>query len=352
MKKIVLLFPIVISLWSFGQLPPNDPHWELDWEDNFNTFNSAIWAKADHYDHNSANNGYKEKQVFLPNNVYVQNGSLVCELKNETYSCPSWALNQWNCAKQYVQGVPYSYTAGWVDSKQTYDAHFGYIEARIKFEYGNALWPSFWTFVGSSVSNPTNAAEIDIAEMLGELGNGVLTTNIHKEYCPTEAPCSIPDYKIEMTPGGGYQWNAWHTYGIEWSPQKIIWYLDGNPIRTFPNHGIVDPVKLILSIGLRPDENLATMTSFPYKMYTDYVKVYKLKKDCNTVINACNFFDWGLIFYDYKVKKEIFLGDGTCSNTVYSNQNFVLRASQGITINGDFTIQQGGQVYFDASLCE
>lgn len=335
MKFILYMFIFLNSLLLFGQTPSNGPHWELVWQDNFNTLNDNIWYIKDNFDHYGG-----ERQVFIDDNVYVENGSLVCEIKNEVYSCPSWAVEpNWHCVRQYNTGQPYAYTSGWVESKQSYNTQFGYIEARIKFPYGIGLWPAFWTFVGDGVANNINAAEIDIAEMLGETGPEIIQTNIHKNY--------PDDYRMDIKPNFGYHWGNWHTYGLEWSPSKLIWYLDGVPIRIFPNHGIVDPVRLILGVGLLPNVNLNNM-NFPYKMYTDYIKVYNLKKDCSITLNLCNY--W-FPSYNYRVKKEIIIGNGTCSNTIFNGQNIILRASEGITINGDFTIQQGGQVYIDANPC-
>jgi beta-glucanase (GH16 family) len=187
--------------------------------------------------------------------------------------------------------------------------------------------------------NPTNAAEIDIAEMLGETGPEVIQTNLHKYY--------PDDYRLDVKLNNGYQWSNWHTYGIEWSPSKIIWYLNGFPIRVFPNHGVVDPIKLIFAVGVRPGADLSSM-NFPYKMYTDYVKVYKLKTDCNTALNLCNY---SFTSYDNKVKKSITIGNGSCANTILTGQNITLRASEGILINGDFTVQSGAELYMDVNTC-
>ena len=31
----------------FGQTPATDPHWILDWHDEFNFFDTTIWIKGD-----------------------------------------------------------------------------------------------------------------------------------------------------------------------------------------------------------------------------------------------------------------------------------------------------------------
>ncbi|MCO5269897.1 MAG: glycoside hydrolase family 16 protein [Brumimicrobium sp.] len=338
MKKTILIVPLLSFLWIFGQTPANDPHWELVWEDNFNTLNTNVWLVQNNFDHYGG-----EPQVYTNrlHNVFVSNGSLVLRVRKETYSCPTGSLNQWECARQFKTGRPYRYTSGWVETKQAYNTQYGYIESRIKLPYGYGFWPAFWTFVGDGVSG-SNAAEIDIFEMLGHSPSNEITTNIHLNY---------PDGNIyfqKQTPTNYDYNNTWHTYGIEWSPSKIIWYVDGSPIRLFPNHGIIDPVRIILNLAIEPDYLPNSSTPFPSDMLVDYVKVYDLKKDCSNDLNVCNY-NFGT--YDNKVKKSITIGNGSCTNSLNVGQNIFLRASEGVLINGDFTVPIGSELYIDVNPC-
>ncbi len=205
--------------------------------------------------------------------------------------------------------------------------------------YGYGFFPAFWTFIGSE--NGTNAAEIDIFEMYGYLPPNIMTTCLHTEY---------PDivYKGSVLSPTNFNYTSYHTYGIEWSPSKIIWYVDGCPVRLFSNHGIVDSVRIILNFAIDKDHLPNSSTPFPSSMYVDYVKVYDLKNDCNTILNVCNY---DFSNYDNKVKKSITIGNGSCINSLSSNQNIYLRASEGVLINGDFTVPIGSQLYVDVNPC-
>lgn len=316
MKKTILLIPLFACLWTFGQTPANDPHWQLVWQDEFNTLNTNIWEVANNFDH------YGEPQMYRTNNTSALNGNLVLKVKSESY-------------------LGHNYTSGWVETKQAYNTQFGYIESRIKLPYGYGFWPAFWTFIGSGVSG-SNAAEIDIFEMLGHSPSNEITTNIHLNY---------PDGNIyfqKQTPTNYDYNNTWHTYGIEWSPSKIIWYVDGSPIRLFPNHGIIDPVRIILNLAIEPSYLSNSSTPFPSEMLVDYVKVYDLKNDCNTIINTCNY---NFSTYDNKVKKEIIIGGSSCVNSIPNNTNTFLRATDGVLINGDFTVPIGSELYIDVNPC-
>ncbi len=245
---------------------------------------------------------------------------------------------------------------------------YGYIESRINFPYQSVFWPAFCTFKGEGVSSPTNAAEIDIAEMISSLPNNIVTTNIHHDYCgphrsdynPSTGSCTnFPKCNYVESSPVGYNWNgSWHTYAVEWSPSKIIFYVDNSPIRIYnqtgqtdPETGMpiypVDPVRLILGIGMDKNSPISS-TSFPQKVYVDYVKVYELDNDCNTNLNACNY---NFSAHDNKVKKNIIIGNGGCSNSLSSGDNVYMRASEGVLINGDFTVPVRSQLYLDVNSC-
>lgn len=169
MRIIYLLLIIVLNLICVGQNINNDPHWNLVWEDNFNNLDLSTWKVANNFDH------YGEPQVYTnrPDNVFISNGNLVIRLKNEMYH--STNMSHWTCNHEW-----YSYTSGWLETKPSKNVQYGLIMARIKLPYGYGYWPAFWTFKGGGVS-ATNAAEIDIFEMLGYLPPTTITTNIHTD---------------------------------------------------------------------------------------------------------------------------------------------------------------------------
>lgn len=81
MKKTILLIPLLLCLRTFGQTPSNDPHWQLVWEDTFNSFDASKWLKVDWAQHG-------EPQLYLANNITVSNGNLVIKVNNNPTYCP------------------------------------------------------------------------------------------------------------------------------------------------------------------------------------------------------------------------------------------------------------------------
>lgn len=261
MKKIVSIFILLNSFLILGQVPDNNSLWKLSWEDDFDSLDTERWLKVDWAQHG-------EPQLYLASNVTVSNGNLVITLNNNETYCPPNPATVWGacwpCDNQW-----YHYTSGWVETTQAYNTQFGYIEARIKLPHEYGFWPAFWTFVGSGVDG-CNAAEIDIFEMLGRDSPKKMTTNIHLTY---------PDGNIYFQKHRPSNYNykkKWHTYGVEWSPEQIIWYVDGVPIRFFSNHGIIDPVRIIFNLAIEPNHLPKSSTSFPSEMLIDYIRVYQL----------------------------------------------------------------------------
>ncbi len=329
MKQIYFIIFLFISIYScFGQTVLNDPHWELVWEDHFNSLNSSTWRVANDFDH------YGEPQVYTNrnNNVYISNGNLVLKMNKETYQCTN--LQGWACNKEW-----YSYTSGCVETQSAKNVQYGLIQASIKLPYGYGFWPAFWTFIGEGVTG-TNAAEIDIFEMNGHLPSNIITTNIHTNY--GNEPNNYQEYNM-----GNYAY-AYHNYAVAWSPKKIVWYVDGNPIRISTNHGIIDPVRIILNFAIEPWALPNSSTPFPSEMLIDFVKVHKLKNDCNNNISNCSF---NFNSIDHRVKRDIKIGGTGCSNSVPSGKNVYLRATNSFRIEGSFTIPIGSTFFVDVNPC-
>lgn len=347
MKKYFFLL-LLLSEITIGQTPSNDSHWQLLWQDDFNTLDTNIWEVKNHNDHNSPTNCCGELQIYTnrTDNVFTSNGNLVLRAKDESYSCPLPAINQWGCVRQYITEQAYSYTSGWVETKNAFQVQYGYLESRIKLPYGNGFWPAFWTWTG----NPSYQ-EIDIFEMTPGADeychrnssphfthtNNISTSNIH--YDGPNGSCDDPYAFPSVSQISDY--TQWHTYGIEWSPTRIIWYLDNYPVRYYLNAGITAPTTVIINFAIS-----GTGGSFPADMLADYVKVYQLNEDCSDYINSTTY-DFST--YNNIEKNFIKIGQGGGSNSLTNGQDVKLRASQFIEISGDFTVPLGASLYLDAN---
>ena len=361
-------FLAVSALLSYGnsfpaaaQTPADDPHWVLVAEDNFNVINYDMWKIKHEWDNTSADaNGNFDAQaaevhVFLANNVWISNGSLVLRTKREKYTCSYIGENPYGCNRQYRTKKPYDYTAGMIESKAPYNFLYGYIEARVKVPHAYGLWPSFWTFRGDGVPDTYNASEIDIFEMNGYKSDTLVWTNLHMNYCDGSTPridcpsdasqktcVGVPCFGHDISIVPGYN-NIWVTWGMEWTPYYITWYCNGKVTRQVPNPGIVAPVKTYIGMGVTQWALPADTNSvFDHRMYVDYIRFYKLKNDCNTIINACNY---NMNTHPHKVVKSISVGGNGCSAAVNSGSNVVFRATDYVQLNAGFSVPLGASFY-------
>ncbi len=314
-----------------AQLPPEDRHWQLIFEEAFDSLDTQTWKVANNFDH------YGEPQVYTnrPENVIVKDGELVIQVNMEDYRCRERggaACNQpW-----------YEYTSGWVETELFSQIRYGYLESRMKLPYGHGLWPAFWTFGAGGGEQRSNVAEIDIFEMLGSEPPTQMGTNLHMDYCrcpgnscaceffgqvrcPDVNPeilCNrldleIPDYSEDYL-----------VYGLEWSPDKIIWYVNGKMVRNSANPGIVDPVRVIYSLAVIPWDPPDESTPFPSAMYIDYFKFYQMDTD---------------------IPDTLRLGGEGKESAFPTNTSVTFRAKEEIIIEGEFYVPLGASVYLDAN---
>ena len=347
---VIILGCLLTQNMVFAQTPTfhNDKNWQLKLEDNFDTLNTNVWDVRDNFDHGGGST------VHIASNVYLNNGTLVLRAKREyghSYCCPSFYLNQYFCKKQLETGNCYKYTGAWIETKPAYNTKYGYAEAKIKMTYRAGVGYAFWTVIGINLSQASNAAEIDILETMVprmKQAKNTIATNVHTCYNTINPGCERPFGENHSLPNFNYE--DWHIYSVDWDADKITWYVDGSIIRTIQNrnldnfgNSIVDPVKIILGSHANPDRILDN-SSFEEYMYVDYVKVYQLKYDCNTVVNEIPNFN----AYCYTVKKSISLSGAT---TIPPNSNISLRATDFIELKPGFEVPLGAELYLGVNPC-
>jgi len=169
-------------------------------------------------------------------------------------------------------------TSGRITTKAKFEQAYGKFEARIKIPDGAGLWPAFW-MMGANIDEVDwpNNGEIDIMEIVGNEPYTLYGT-VHG-----------PGYHSENGPGGSTtssrKWaDAFHLYAVEWSPNKVVWTVDGRPFHTVTPADIPagadwvfdHPFYLLLNLavgGVWPGPPNSS-TRFPAKMLVDYVRVY------------------------------------------------------------------------------
>jgi len=191
-----------------GTPPGLGSRWTLHWSDEFNYEGAPDPTR---WRHETGEHGWgnREEQNYTDSirNSRVENGRLIIEAHQE----PSGHM-QYSSARLNSIGEG-SFT-------------YGKIEIRARAPGGNGLWPAIWmlpTHNGYGRKHWPDGGEIDILEIFG-----------HE---PTVNQNSIHTFAYNFQRGNAFNarpenptlTTEFHNYGIEWTPNRIEFQLDGRP---------------------------------------------------------------------------------------------------------------------------
>ena len=266
MKSFVKLAVFLCGCLGFspGTFAQNSFGWSLVWSDEFNqTTGSSPDANKWAYDLGAGGwgNGELEYYTSRTNNVRIENGQLVIEAKQESFSGSS-------------------YTSARIKTQGKISWTYGRIEARIKIPRTQGLWPAFW-MLGTNITSagwPT-CGEIDIMENIGReptLVHGTVHGPGYSGGNGIGGPFSLP--------GSTNYADDFHIYAVEWTTNQIKWFVDGfqyfsvNPasLPAATTWVYKQPQFLILNVavgGAWPGNPDGT-TVLPQRMTVDYIRIY------------------------------------------------------------------------------
>jgi beta-glucanase (GH16 family) len=150
------------------------------------------------------------------------------------------------------------YTSGIVTSLPRQKFSYGYFEIRAKLPKGAGIWPAFW------LTND-QGFEIDVFEMLGHQPDREYMTLHENRKIVFQHAYTGPDFSA------GY-----HTFGVDWQPTYVRWYVDGVLRAEYAHKMPADPLWICLNTAVGggwPGPPKAS-THFPQTYSIDYVRVY------------------------------------------------------------------------------
>lgn len=325
MKRLAffLFFYVGLTLVLNGQSPLNDPCWNttppIKFQDEFNGqnvgWNWAVWDPSW-----NGNNGVDF--VFLQNNVSINNtissGNGILELK--ALACPG-------CS---VYGSLYNISSG---SLYTGPYQYGFYESSCNMDCGGPNYmPSFWLQSGSSGPvPPPYYNEIDMEIRSGTPLYNLTTTNWYSANTPSPAAT----YTGNFSPSPGLQ-NSFHKYGIEWTPNHVVFYYDDVPFDAIWENIPSNPMRIIFTLGFVDAgvQGIHQANSFPGYEFVDYIRVYDLDNTfCSNDTTFSSPFQGNI--YDFELRRYMTFAPN--NNSVINSGNYVLRA-EDFTIEGDFEV--------------
>lgn len=158
---------------------------------------------------------------------------------------------------------------------------YGYFEARLRWDVVKGAWPAFWLIpledaTGQDIYNGTKeSGEIDIFEGQGDEPH-VFYGTIHDWVNLHDRANRNNHFPLP----GSVDLNQFHTYGLLWTPGKVTWYLDNQPLHSESTPAIFDRQNFFLVLGMQEGEdwkagNLSGVTASSMTLNVDWVRVWQ-----------------------------------------------------------------------------
>src|ERR1700730_9148150 len=158
---------------------------------------------------------------------------------------------------------------------------YGYFEARLRWDVVKGAWPAFWLIpvedaTGQDIYNGTKeSGEIDIFEGQGDHPH-VFYGTIHdwvnlRDHANKNNFFALP---------GNVDLSQFHIYGLLWTPGKVTWYLDNQPLHSESTPAIFDRQDFFLVLTMQEGDdwkagNLSGVTAPRMTLNVDWVRVWQ-----------------------------------------------------------------------------
>ncbi|WP_082115727.1 glycoside hydrolase family 16 protein [Aurantiacibacter gangjinensis] len=276
--------------------------WQLVWSDEFDgtTLDPANWTASN----DCWGGGNEERQCYTPRpeNVRLENGTLVLTARSEQWTGPAWPASFGPGGVDPNEQRSKPYTSGKVTSENLASWTYGRFEIRARFPQGQGMWPAIWMLPEESHYGSWAASgEIDILETVnpGVTCPGCEAGGENSIYGTLHFGGQWPDNANRGTDLSfpGLIDGEFHTYGIVWEQGRIIWTVDGEAFAsmtsadwftsatTAPDAPFDRAFHLILNlaVGGRWPESQGlggvSDSGFPKRMEVDWVRVYECDAD-------------------------------------------------------------------------
>jgi len=245
-----------------------DQTYSLVWSDEFNEIeiDESKW----NFEIGNGNWGWGngEYQYYREENAFIEDGKLIIEALNENYG-------------------GFNYTSSRMQTRNKADFLYGKVVASIKVPEAGGTWPAFWMMPTSSVYGGwPNSGEIDIMEHYG-CNLGDVHSTVHNNTYNWNGgipPASYSTYTSATS--------EFHEYEMEWTEDELKFFVDGTWIGSYYNQNngwqqwpYDQEFYIILNLAIgshfMPCETQDGL--FPQRYEIDYVRVYQVGSDCNTL---------------------------------------------------------------------
>ena len=211
-----------------AHLPQEGMHRVLDLTFHGSTLDTAVFSTCFPWEDGGTGctnfGNPQEVEWYVPSQISVSGGALHLDAVHE----PTSGLTK--------TGAPltYRYRSGMVTTYPSFHFTYGYVQWVARLPAGPDLWPALWLLPTSQRSLP----EIDMVE-----GSPNPTRSL-----------------IALHPVTGLTWvhaivtadlaSGWHTFGLDWQPDSLTWYVDGKALFTATTNIPDVPMYLLANLAV------------------------------------------------------------------------------------------------------
>ena len=251
-------------------VPPPPTQWNIVWSDEFNSnsINKNIWAFETG---NNGGWGNNELEYYTgrTNNAYESGGLLHIVARAESTNT-------------------FSFTSARMKTQGHFDTPaYGRFQWRARLPAGVGMWPALW-MLGSDFSSVgwPGCGEIDVVE-----NNGANPTFVQGSLHSNGGdPTKIFNFS------GGDSVTNFHTYLLDWEPNSIQWFVDGQLYETQSSQAPFNaPFFFLLNLAVGGNyvsnptiSQINAGTAFPQELQVDYVRVLELTAPLQIAVTQSN----------------------------------------------------------------
>jgi beta-glucanase (GH16 family) len=251
---------VVRHLIKWGWLPKekklNYDKFEVSFEDDFNgrKLDTNTWMT--HYYWGHAHSDYEHQ--FYSSEAFSLKES-VLTINVEQRKVKGWYVKEGKRASK-----TFDVTSGLIHTGESFKQRYGRFEIRCKVPLETGFQPAFWLI--NPMSYPPEIDVMDFSE--GD------NTKLHVGHVYGDADanntCTSKKVITPLEVDG-----EWTTYTLDWTPHKLIWYVNGYEVFRLQNKGIPQtPMYIAINMAIG---NAAIDKASGKKMKIDWVKVYKFR---------------------------------------------------------------------------
>ena len=227
--RVLACLAVPIALLSAGPALADD--WRMVWSDEFDqpSIDTAKWG----FDVDCWGGGNDERQCYTarPANAAIIDGKLVITARRQRFSGSALPEAQRKTASDPRAQATREFTSARLTTRGKAAWRYGKIEVRAQLPQGQGTWPAIWMLPEKDTYGPWAASgEIDILEAVnlgvpcktckGGREDTILGTLHFGEKWPKNVHSGDEVHAPEVLEG-------FHTYAVEWEPDRIVWLLDG-----------------------------------------------------------------------------------------------------------------------------